>query len=82
MDFILCLVDSGQLEYIFVNYPIQKLMQSYLLKQNKDEAFVSKLIQFPNPVEKRVAYIRHEPGHDDHMHIRFVCPKNSPNCQE
>jgi LysM repeat protein len=82
MDFILCLVDSGQLEYIFVNYPIQKLMQAYMLKQNKDEAFVSKLIQFPNPVEKRVAYIRHEPGHDDHMHIRFICPKSSPNCQE
>jgi LysM repeat protein len=82
MDFILSLVDTGQLEYIFVNYSIQKLMLAYMQKQTGDEAFISKLIQFPNPVEKRVAYIRHEPGHDDHMHIRFICPKGSPSCQE
>lgn len=82
MHFILCLVDTQELEYLFVNYYIQKIMYAYMQKEGKDEPFLSKLIQYPKPVEKRVALIRHDPGHDDHMHIRFRCPKNSPACTE
>jgi murein endopeptidase len=82
MHFIQCLVDTKELEYIFVNYYIQKIMYAYMQKKGKEEPYLAKLIQYPKPVEKRVAFIRHDPGHDDHMHIRFQCPANSPACTE
>jgi len=82
MHLIQCLVDTQELEYVFVSYYIQKIMYAHMQNKGKEEPFLSKLIQYPKPVEKRVAIIRHDKGHDDHMHIRFQCPKNSPTCSE
>lgn len=82
MHFILCLIDTKELEYIFVNYYIQKMMYNYMKKKKYENSFLAKLIQYPKPVDKRVAYIRHDKGHDDHMHVRFKCPENSKKCHD
>lgn|GEM_PF-1069629 len=80
-EFVMCLANSGDVEYIFIDRYIQEMLYSYLEKKLSKEALDS-LIQFPRPDEKRLGIIRHEDGHDDHMHIRFKCPPTSRNCYD
>jgi LysM repeat protein len=82
MHFITCLADAREVEYIFIDYSIQEILYDYLKGKGTTAPVLASLLQFPRPVEKRLGLIRHEDGHDDHMHIRFVCPVTSKSCQD
>jgi LysM repeat protein len=82
MRFVMCLADTRQVEYIFIDYYIQEILYAWMKKKNTFDSILGALIQFPRPIEKRLGLIRHEKGHDDHMHIRFVCPATSKNCYD
>ena len=82
MHFINCLVDTQKVEYIFVSYYVQKLLYKYMQKQKTVASLLAKLFQYPKPVSKRVGLIRHDPGHDNHMHVRFVCPDKHTQCKD
>lgn len=84
-DFILCLQRTQKVGYIFVSYYIQRMIYRFLKSvKNKifTRAFLLKFIQFPRGIDVRVGLVRHEKGHGDHMHIRFVCPEDSPRCHD
>ena len=82
MHFINCLVDTQEVEYIFVSYYVQKLLYKYMQKQKTAASLLTKLFQYPRPVSKRVGLIRHDPGHDNHIHVRFYCPDNHKKCTD
>ncbi|MFH1436169.1 MAG: penicillin-insensitive murein endopeptidase [Pseudomonadota bacterium] len=82
MHFISCLADTQKVEYVFVSYYVQKLLYKYLQKQKTAESLLTKLFQYPRPISNRLGLIRHDPGHDNHMHVRFVCPDKHKQCTE
>lgn len=63
------LLDSGEVEYIFVNRSIQALLYEYA-KDYLSSSERTRIFQFPR--RRHVGMIRHAPGHDDHMHVRFL----------
>ncbi|MBR56875.1 MAG: hypothetical protein CMH54_02330 [Myxococcales bacterium] len=68
------LIDSGQVEYIFVNRSIQKLLYEYA----KDYLTLSERARiFQYPRRRHVGMIRHSRGHDDHIHVRFLTEPRS-----
>lgn len=67
------LVVETDVEYIFINRSIQKLIKEHALAIGEDPEWLDRLFQYrthdPSPI------IRHAYGHDTHMHVRFYNPR-------
>ena len=70
---------SDSYDYIFMDRKVQKWLIEWLVKtgQMRRNA-LKKIFSYRGSARAR---IRHEPGHRDHMHIRFRCPSSDKNCR-
>ena len=62
-------IDQGLVEYIFVNYELQQPLYEYAQARGATTEQLETWFQYPS--RSRRGIIRHEPGHDDHFHVRF-----------
>lgn len=71
--FIEALIRTGRVQYLFVDRKIQEMLFEYALSRGFDEALLNRLF---NDVGTKAAEaaIRHEPRHNDHIHVRFDAP--------
>lgn len=76
------LIDGRHVSYIFIDYPLQKLLYNYALSIGYTPDQLKHVIQYPSPVTANVGIIRHVPGHADHWHIRFSCGPKDGSCQD
>ena len=74
-------IKTGKVQYIFVDYDLQKLLYEQAKKQGYTDSQLKDLIQYPNGRKSYHAIIRHAKGHADHSHVRFVCASTDVNCQ-
>ncbi|MEJ5301426.1 MAG: penicillin-insensitive murein endopeptidase [Thermodesulforhabdaceae bacterium] len=70
---VLHLLNSHLVERIFVDASIQRLLYNYALSQGYDKNFLDKVFQVGSGGYE-YTFVRHEPNHRDHMHVRFVAP--------
>lgn len=75
------LIDTGEVEYIFVSYYLQKLLYEYARSIGYSKQTLKKFLQYPRSKYKNVGIIRHSAGHDDHFHIRFTCGPEDRHCR-
>ena len=69
-NLIKAFVDTGEVEYIFVSYWVQRMLYRHARKYlSKDE--LKTLFQYPRHRSVRVGMIRDSKGHHDHFHVRF-----------
>jgi LysM repeat protein len=80
--FIECLVESGDVQYIFINTYIQKVLYESFQNRGYGADFLTRVFQYPHEKGKQLGIIRHENGHDDHMHVRFFCPEGDKQCHD
>ena len=69
-----------QVEYIFLDYKIQERLYKWALKKKKSKKLLDRMFQYPRGKRAMRGVVRHEPGHHDHYHIRFKCPRRDDNC--
>lgn len=74
------LIDTEQVEFIFVDYPLQKKLYEYALSIGYSPEDLEPVLQYPRGRDGRGGVIRHARGHDDHFHIRFTCGPNDKHC--
>ncbi len=67
--FIKLLVSSGRINRIFIDPVIKKTFCNYTKRTN----------EFKESIEV-LRVLRPYPNHDDHMHVRLVCPEKSTRC--
>jgi LysM repeat protein len=69
------LLETGQIEYIFLDYQIQKKLYEYVKShlQPTDE-FLNLVFQYPKGPGERRGIIRHRGGHSKHYHVRIFSP--------
>lgn len=75
------LIDTEQVEFIFVDYRLQKQLYEYALSIGYTPDQLKPLIQYPGGRGGKYGIIRHARGHDDHFHIRFTCSPNDKHCR-
>lgn len=75
------LIDTGQVEYIFVDYRLQKQLYEYALSIGYAPSELESVLQYPHGRGTKKATIRHARGHDDHWHIRFTCGPRDKHCK-
>ena len=68
-------------ERMFMSYDTQRLFWRLALKHGVARATLERLFQYPHGQGSRHGLIHHEPGHDEHVHVRFKCPPRDRRCE-
>lgn len=76
------LIDTGEVQYIFIDYTLQKPLYDYARAIGYTEDELSTLMQYPKGLQSSQGIIRHVRGHDDHWHIRFKCSDTAVRCRD
>ena len=74
-------LETGKVEYIFVDYGLQRVLYEHAKKRGFKREYLDKVFQYPRGRGHAQGTIRYSRGHDDHFHIRFKCPPASKNCR-
>lgn len=74
--FVRSLITDTDVQYIFINTSVQKLLKEHALSIGEDEAWLDSIFQYRQKRGKvgDVPIIRHARGHDTHIHVRFYNP--------
>ena len=72
---------NGQAEMIFIDYRLQGKLYKYARKKGVSRAKLADWIQYPRGKYEPRGVIRHFPNHEDHLHVRFVCPYSDLKCR-
>lgn len=67
-------------EYVFLDYRVQEKLYKWAKKKGKPQALLDRMFQYPRGKRAMRGVVRHEPGHADHYHIRFKCPRDDQEC--
>jgi penicillin-insensitive murein endopeptidase len=70
--FVRALVTETDVEYVFINTSVQRLLKEYALSIGEDPGWLNEIFQYrsrhPEPI------VRNAWGHRTHMHVRFYNP--------
>jgi LysM repeat protein len=64
-------IKTGDVEYVFIDYKLQKILYEYGVKKGLPKEKLGELFQYPRHRRAMVGIIRHEKGHKTHFHVRF-----------
>lgn len=74
--------ESGTVEMVFIDRDVQKLLYDWAIeKGGKSKGALKRWMEYPRSGPVHNAFIQHVPGHVDHIHVRFDCPKSQPKCK-
>ncbi len=71
--FVRALLTETDAQYIFINTSVQKLLKEHALAIGEDPDWLDSVFQYQGK-PGTVSIIRHAPGHDTHIHVRFYNP--------
>ncbi len=72
--------DAGVL-VMYISYDVQGTLYRMAKKRGVPAAVLSRMLQYPRGEDALAGIVRHEPGHDDHIHVRFKCPEADKGCR-
>ena len=76
------LAETGSVEEIYVDRDVQKLLHDHALTHDSvPESTLPQWMEYPRPTGTSGALMKHVPGHTDHFHVRFACPKGQSRCK-
>jgi penicillin-insensitive murein endopeptidase len=70
--FVKAMVTETDVDLIFIDRSIQKLLRDYATSIGEDEGWLDEV--FGGPTTPLRSIIRHEKGHKSHIHVRFYNP--------
>lgn len=65
---------------MFIDYAIQKRLYDWAKAEGVSEDKLAWVLQYPRGSRAMRGLVRHEPSHQNHIHIRFVCPSGDDKC--
>lgn len=75
---IKAMLATGRLQMAFLDYGLQPPLYEAALRAGETPQTLEPIFQYPRPIERaHETVIRHLGGHDNHMHVRFVCPSDA-----
>jgi len=80
-ELVRALLDTRQVEFIFMDWTLQKAMYEHAVSKGFPEAELNQIFQYPEGRRVRSGIIRWARGHDNHIHVRFRCPKDDAMCR-
>jgi len=72
--------DDGGVQMIFLDFDVQGILYDWALDHGISERRLERIFQYPHGRGSSEGIVRHEPNHDNHMHVRFKCPEADTSC--
>ena len=72
---------TGRVQMMFLDFRVQGLLVDWARANDIDEDHLRELFQFPHGRGSSEGMVRHEPNHQDHIHVRFRCPPGDTACR-
>lgn len=72
---------EGGAKMMFLDFQVQRILYGWALDHGEDISELERVFQYPRS-EARSALVQHAPNHADHLHVRFLCPKDEPGCTD
>ena len=69
--YVRALISRTDVQFIFIDRRVQRLLRSYAEAIGEDRAWLESVF---DGIPGEPPIIRHEPGHDTHLHVRFYNP--------
>ena len=73
--------DDGGVQMIFLDFDVQGILYDWALDHGISERRLERIFQYPHGRGSAEGIVRHEPNHDNHMHVRFKCPADDTGCR-
>jgi len=73
--------DDGGVQMVFLDFDVQRLLYDWALDHGVSERRLERIFQYPHGRGSSDGIVRHEPNHDNHMHVRFQCPSDDTACR-
>jgi hypothetical protein len=73
--------DPGGAQVIFLDYDLQRLLYDWAKEHDVDRDVLDRTFQYPHGRGSSAGLVHHEPNHDNHMHVRFKCPRGDSACR-
>lgn len=74
-------VDTGEVIAIYLEVPLQRRLFQAAMWEGMTPEELRPYIQWPSKVGHAGAVVRHEKGHDGHIHVRLKCGPDEPRCR-
>lgn len=71
---------SSGVDKMFLSYELQEVFYKWGKQNGVAKRVLDRMFQYPDGELASKGIIRHEPGHDTHVHVRFKCPKSDKTC--
>jgi hypothetical protein len=72
---------DGGAQMIFLDYTVQGLIYRWAKHAGVSERRLDRVFQYPHGKHSGNGLVRHEPNHDNHMHVRFKCRDRDARCR-
>lgn len=72
--------EAESVEVIFLDYASQRRLYKAAQALGVSEAVLSETLQYPGGSMANLGLVRHSPGHEGHIHVRFACGPAEPEC--
>ncbi len=73
---------AAEVQVIFLDYAAQRRLYRAAQAAGASEAELDEMLQYPRGSKANLGLIRHSPGHDGHIHVRFPCGPAEPECAD
>ena len=78
---IAAFVDTGEVEYIFLDYRRQRRLYKAAQAMGVPSARLREVMQYPDGSHAKHGVVRHAKGHTIHIHVRIKCATDDPTCK-
>jgi murein endopeptidase len=75
------LADTGAVDAIYLQVELQRRLYQAALWEGMEPEQLGSIIQWPSKSGPDGALVRHEAGHENHMHVRFRCGPAESRCR-
>jgi hypothetical protein len=74
-------VEADSVEMIFLDYGSQRRLYKAAQALGVSEELLDATLQYPRGSKANRGLVRHSPGHESHIHVRFACGPAEPECR-
>ena len=79
-SFLASASEDGGVQMIFLDFEVQGILYRWAQEHGVSERRLERIFQYPHGRDSSEGLVRHEPNHDNHMHVRFQCASDDTAC--
>jgi murein endopeptidase/LysM repeat protein len=81
-ELVTAFAQAQRVQIIFLDYASQRRLYKAAKAAGASEEELDTMLQFPRGSGASLGLIRHSPGHEGHIHVRFGCGPSEPECAD